>query len=124
MGGVMLITLNSGKRCGEKGGRLKAGPGADSLVGMKSLKMLTVVTVVAGVVQMAGCTQNARRSPALAQPTQTGPEKKDLLSRTADTTWNVVSAPVRWVSPNKKPDTSEQETSEPADAVIMTPDTK
>lgn len=57
---------------------------------------------------LAGCTSHARTVPPVAAEPEKPPEKTWLdqtaesPQHVADQTWNVVSAPVRWVTPKKQ----------------------
>jgi hypothetical protein len=83
---------------------------------------LRLYYVLAAALLLSACAQPTRRSPALSKSTDDAapPAKPSLLSRTADSTWNVVSAPARWVAP-KHAAPSDPETFEPADAYISVP---
>ncbi len=77
---------------------------------------------------LAACAHHTRRAPALTEPAaQTpSPPQPGFLSRTADATWTVVSAPVRLVTPNKNPIAATPKsppTYDAPEAIIMTPTT-
>jgi hypothetical protein len=90
--------------------------------GMKAMHVLAV-GVVAGALGVGGC-HHARRAPELsAKPAAVKPKGKNVLQRTGDAAWGVVSAPVRLIVPGKKKPEKKEEpvTYEPAEAVIMMP---
>ena len=78
----------------------------------------TFLLLAATAALASGCAHHVRRAPALSQPPAAtpvtdktsapshAPARKDLLERTGDAAWNVVSAPVRLVLPPKKPKTT------------------
>jgi hypothetical protein len=67
-----------------------------------------------------GCAANrTQRSPSLtATATKPAPPQHDVLKEAGDTTWQVVTAPARWVAP-KKTNPKEPETFQPPAAVIV-----
>ncbi len=75
---------------------------------------------------LAACAHHTRPAPALTEPavqTQTqSPPQQSFLSRTADTTWTVVSAPARLLPKKAPPTPKEPSTYETPEAIIITPD--
>ena len=67
----------------------------------------------------AGCAHKTQHSPSLtgAPPKPAAPER-NYLKEAGDTTWQVVTAPARMVTP-KKEEKKEPETYEPPSAVIV-----
>ncbi|MGN6368750.1 MAG: hypothetical protein ACTHN5_10860 [Phycisphaerae bacterium] len=82
--------------------------------------------ILASLGCFTACAHHVQRAPSLtATPEQQQPaeHKKSFLSRTADATWNAVSAPVRLITPQKKPATPppEPETFQAPEAIIIIP---
>ncbi len=72
---------------------------------------------------VAGCSHSHQTTPTTPEAIQ--PPEKTWLDKTADSTkhaaaatWNVVSTPVKWISPKKKA-ASTQPVYDPPDAVIV-----
>jgi hypothetical protein len=76
---------------------------------------------------LAACAHHTRSAPALTSPppapvADSSPAtQKGFLTRTADATWDVVSAPVRLVTPQKKAAPEPPPTYQAPEAIIMTP---
>jgi hypothetical protein len=70
-----------------------------------------------------GCGKPAQRNPSLTEvPSDPAkPAEKGFLTKAGDTTWNVVTAPVRWVTPKKPVAPQEPEVFEPAPLIIVRP---
>ncbi len=88
---------------------------------------ITIMLLLAPVA-LAGCTSNQTRKapPVVEEPPR--PVEKTWLDQTAestqhaaDATWNVVSAPARWVAPKKKVPTTRPVYDAP-DAIIVQSD--
>jgi hypothetical protein len=78
--------------------------------------------VLALAAAVGGCGHATRRAPALteAPPAAPEPPRRDLLREAGDTTWRVVTAPARLVTPAPKPRRVQAaEPSEPPSAVIV-----
>jgi hypothetical protein len=76
---------------------------------------------------LAACAHHTRPAPALsppAAPVAPAATQKSLLTRTADATWDVVSAPVRLVTPQKKAPPEPAPVYQAPEAIIMTPATE
>ena len=89
------------------------------------MRLLALAALAAGA-NFAACSRPVERAPALLkQPDAPAkPPQKSFLTKAADSTWGVVSAPVRWVTPNrlnKVAPAEEPESYEPADMIIMQP---
>lgn len=95
-------------------------------MGMVSwMRKILLIFVVAGVAGCGGGSWggNVKRSPDLVEhgpPPGGQASGPNAFTKMGDATWNVVSAPARWVAPKKKV-AQEPETFEPADAVIIVP---
>jgi len=93
---------------------------------MKVIKTLFLAGL-AGMCLVGGCAHQVQRAPALTKtdepPVSQPPAEpqQSFLSRTADATWNVVSAPVRLITPQKKAPAPEPETYEAPEAIIIVP---
>jgi hypothetical protein len=82
------------------------------------------VAAIAAAGFFGACGHPVQRAPALSAPAEAPatPAKKPFIDRAADATWHVVSAPVRWAIPAKKPEPPQQpEHTYSVDAFIMTP---
>ncbi len=86
--------------------------------------------LLAALPLLASCAQHTQHAPSLAGPPATSPsvapaasqpEQKGFFSRTADATWNVVSAPVKLFTPQKPVPPKEPETFDAPNTIIMTP---
>jgi hypothetical protein len=87
------------------------------------VRILAVATLTCGVMT-GGCGQKAQRNPPLTKVLDTPekPPEKGFLEKAGDTTWNVVSAPARWVAPQKKkPQPEEPEVIDPPGLIIVRP---
>ncbi|HUO10898.1 MAG TPA: hypothetical protein VM008_21530 [Phycisphaerae bacterium] len=73
----------------------------------------------------AGCAHHTQHAPSLTNaepaPATQPATHKGFFSRTADATWEVVSAPVRLVTPQKKTPAAEPVTYQAPEAVIIVP---
>lgn len=81
-----------------------------------------VFIVLALAAAVGGCGNSTRRAPSLAEspPVAPQPPKRNILREAGDTTWRVVTAPARLVTPAPKPKRAQQvEPSEPPSAVIV-----
>jgi hypothetical protein len=89
------------------------------------VRILAVATLGCGAV-MGGCGHRPQRNPSLTKVPDVPdkPPEKSFLQKAGDTTWEVVSAPARWVAPKKKPrleEPDEPEAIEPPGLIIVRP---
>jgi len=79
------------------------------------------IIVLAFAIALGGCAGgNTRKAPSLtvtpAPPP--GPPPRNYLKEASDTTWKVVTAPARLVSPQPKPKVTPAEPIEPPSAIM------
>lgn len=83
-----------------------------------NIRLALILIVVAA---LAGCANATRRAPSLAESPAPVPQppRRNLLREAGDTTWKVVTAPARLVTPTPKPKPVAVEPTEPPSAVIV-----
>lgn len=67
---------------------------------------------------LAGCAKTQKTPPLEA--TSSKPAEKNWMEKTGDATWQVVTTPVRVLTPAKKPKPAPAEPGEPPELVIVT----
>jgi hypothetical protein len=94
------------------------------------MNRILVCLTFAVVPVLGSCAHRAQQAPSLSAapatspyiaPASSEPEQKGFFSRTADATWNVVSAPVKLIAPGKPVPPKEPVTYDAPDTVIMMP---
>jgi hypothetical protein len=88
------------------------------------LSVLALSAVLTGSF-FGGCGQKTQRTPTLTKVPDTldRPPQKGFLQKAGDTTWDVVSAPVRLVTPQKKRPVQPivEEPAGPVNVIILKP---
>lgn len=92
------------------------------------MKPTLPLTLALATAALGACAHHTRSAPALsaapvAAESPPSPQQPGFFSRTADATWNVVSAPVRLVTPQKPAATKAPPVYDAPEAIIITPST-